>query len=215
MKLNIFIALAFATILSSCNSYNTQKAFDYGKIENGKYSNSYFGLEIEVPTDWVVQSKEETDNLTQMGKDIITSDNDQLKALIDASEINTANLLIVFKYEVGSAVMYNPNFVCLAENLKNAPGIKNGSDYLFHSRNLLKQTNLNYTHIDETSTKKTINNHDFYYMNVTLDVMGQPVQQVFYATIINNFCLCAITSYNDDEQRDELEKIVNSITIKG
>jgi len=214
MKLN-FIGLFILTVLiTSCNPSGKPKNFDYGHIENNKYLNSFFGLELSLPDNWIVQTKEQTENLTKIGKDFVAGDDKNLKAIINASEINSANLLAVFQYEVGAAVDYNPSFMLVAENLKNYPGIKTGSDYLFQSRKLLQQSQIHYSHLDDGFEKEIINNLEFYTMNCTIDYMGLSIKQRYYSTIINGFCLSEIISYTDDKQKSNLEKIIHSMNFK-
>ncbi|MCX6238486.1 MAG: hypothetical protein NTY07_13165 [Bacteroidia bacterium] len=99
----------------------------------------------------------------------------------------------------------------VAENLKNAPGIKNGSDYLFQSRKLLKQSQIQYDYIDEEFKKEIIDNQEFYLMNCSINYMGLNIKQKYYSTIQNGFCLSVIISFIDDEQKNVLEKIINSM----
>ena len=213
MKRNLnFIGIILLTVLTlSCNTNVKPKDFDYGKVENNKYLNSFFGFKMELPSDWEVQTKEQMENLAKMGKELVAGNDKNMKAIIKASEINSANLLAVFKYEVGAAVDYNPNLMLVAENLKNAPGIKTGSDYLFQTRRLLKQSQIQYDYIDEEFQKEVINNQEFYLMNASINYMGLSIKQVYYSTIQNGFCLSAIISFIDDEQKTDLEKVVNSM----
>tara|TARA_R110001592_G_C12921619_1_gene728559 strand:+ start:89 stop:742 length:654 start_codon:yes stop_codon:yes gene_type:complete len=208
----ILTGLVFLVVLTfSCNSNGKPKDFDYGHVEDSNYINSFFGLEIKLPSDWIVQTKEQTENLTKIGKDLVAGDDKTMKAVIKATEVNSANLLVIFKYEAGSAVNYNPNFTLVAESLQNAPGIKNGSDYLFQTRKLLKQSQLQYDSIDEEFTKEIINNQEFYLMNCSINYMGLNIKQKYFSTIQNGFCLSVIISFVDDEQKNELEKITGSI----
>jgi len=213
MKINIkFIGIVLLTVLIlSCNSNDKPKDFDYGKVENNKYHNSFFGIEIDLPPNWVVQTKEQTDKLTKMGQELVAGDDENMKALIKASEINSASLLGVFKYEVGAPVEYNPNFMLIAENLKNAPGIKTGSDYLFQSRKTLEQSQVKYDQIDQEFKREIINNQEFYLMNASINYMGLSIKQVYYSTIQNGFCLGIVISFIDDEQKMELDEIINSV----
>lgn len=213
-KMN-FIKLVLLTVLTiSCNSNSKTKDFDYGKVSDGKYLNSYFGFEIELPTDWVVQTKEQTEYIAKMGKDLIAGDDKNMKAAINAAEINSANLLAVFKYEVGSPVDYNPNLMLVAQNLKNTPGIKSGSDFLLQARKLLKQAQIQYDFIDEEFKKDIINNQEFYIMNCSQNFMGINIKQKCYSTIQDGFCLSAIVSFTDDEQKNDLENIINTMKFK-
>ncbi|MCH7774894.1 MAG: hypothetical protein IH784_10910 [Bacteroidetes bacterium] len=213
MKINLLGILFLTIITIGCNSHDKPKDFDYGRVENSKYINSFFDFEITLPPDWVIQNKEQTENLAEVGKDLVAGDDKNMKAILKASEINSATLLAVFQYEVGAAVEYNPKFMIVAENLKNAPGIKTGSDYLFHSRKLLKQSQIQYDYIDDEFKKEVINNQEFYLMNLSINYMGLNIKQVYYSTIQNGFSMSTIISFINDEQKNELEKVINSMTF--
>ncbi|MCD4773736.1 MAG: hypothetical protein K8R41_10185 [Bacteroidales bacterium] len=209
-KIKLLAILFISLFIFGCNSQNVE-GFDYGRVENNKYLNSFFDFEISIPPTWVVQTKEQTDNLVEVGENLIAGDDENMKAIIKASEINSANLLVVFKYEVGSPVEYNPSFVLIAENLKNAPGVKKGSDYLFHARKLLLQSQVQHDYIDEEFKKEIINNQEFYLMNSSINYAGFNIKQVYYTTIKNGFSVNAIITYVNEEQKNELEKVINSL----
>ena len=111
-------------------------------------------MEVSFNPNWIVQDKQAMNNLIERGKDVVTDDNDNLKSIVKASQVNTAYLLAVFKYEVGAAVEYNPSFMLVAENTKNCPGIKNGKDYLFHVKKLLEQPQMSYSFEKEVFEQK-------------------------------------------------------------
>lgn len=214
MKTPITAVLLLTILFSGCKVETTPDNFDYGKVEGHKYVNSYFDLEMDVPADWFVQSQEQMDNITKVGKDMVAGDDENMKAIVKASDVNTANLLGVFQHEYGSAVAFNPNFLVVAENVKAAPGIRTGSDYLFQSRRLLTQSQFQYDRIDESFEKETINGTDFYKMNAEVSLMGITIRQIYYSTILKGFSFNVIISYSSDEQKDALLKVINSMTFK-
>ena len=214
-KLNkVFTISIFLIFTISCSNNSKPKDFDYGKVENDRYVNSYFDLELNLPSHWIVQTKEQTENLSKRGKELIAGDNKNMKAVFKASEINTANLIAAFQYEVGSAVDYNPSFMLVAENLKGFPGIKTGSDYLFQTRKLMKQSQFQYDSIDDEFKKIIINNQEYYLMNTSVSYAGYTIRQEYYSTLKDGFCISAIISYNDDEQKSVLKKVINSMKFK-
>jgi hypothetical protein len=210
-KLNILLIILLSVAVSHCNSVKEPVNFDYGHVENHTYKNAFFKLSMDLPADWVVQSKEQVDKLQEGGREIIAGDNKNMKAILKASEVNSATLLSVFQYEVGSAVEYNPNITLVAENLKSFPGIKNGSDYLVQTSKLLKQSQLDYSYIDQTFKKINVDKHRFYVMNASINYMSLSINQTYYAGLFDRFCLGIILSYNSDEQKAELEKVVYSM----
>jgi hypothetical protein len=213
-KQNLLGFILLALLILCCNNKGLTQDFDYGQIENNKYYNSFFNFEMIIPTGWIVQSKEQTENLTKQGADLVAGDDKNMKSAIKASEINSASLLVIFKYEVGAAVEYNPSIMLISENLINAPGIKTGSDYLFHVRKMLKQSQVQYDYFDENFKKKTINGQDLFLMNASIEYMGLKIKQVYYSTIINGFSLGIIISFVGKEQQKEISKVINSIKFR-
>ena len=202
-------------VTSSFKNNNHSKNFDYGHVKKGVYFNDFFGFNIELPEDWVVQSKEQTENLANSGRKLVIGDNKNLKAIIEASEINTANLLIAFQYELGSPVDYNPSIMIIAENIKNAPGIKNGSDYLYQAKRLIQQTQLKYEYLSEKFDLEKINEVEFYKMNTRVNYLDLDIKQEYYSTVLNGFSLNFIISYISDDQKEVLISSINSLTFNN
>ena len=208
------IYLFSVTVLLSCSEQNNKlpNNFDFGKTENGSYKNDYFDMEVLFNPNWIVQDKQEMNNIAERGSDLITSDNENLKSILKASQVNTAYLLAVFKHEVGAAVEFNPSFMIVAENTKNFPGIKNGKDYLFHTKQLLKQTQIPYSFEKEVFEKK-IGDSLFHVMEARLDYMGKIVIQEYISTVNKGFSLSFIISYSTEEEKKELYEVINNIKI--
>jgi hypothetical protein len=211
MKINLLGFLLLTITAIGCKTQNKTNDFDYGHVENSKYVNSYFDFEITVPTGWIVQTKEQMDNLAKTGAELVAGDDSKLKAFVKVSEINTANLLAVYQYERGSAVEYNPSFMLVAENIINAPGIKTGSDYLFQSRKLLEQSQFKYDYIDKEFAKEIINGTEFYKMKAEINYMGLNIKQIYYSTIVDRFSFNVIISFINDQQKLDLLKPINSM----
>jgi hypothetical protein len=202
-------------ITNGCSNQDKPKDFDYGHVENNKYVNSFFNFEISIHPDWIVQTNEQMESMTKVGKELVAGDDSKMKALLKASEINTANLLSVFQFERGSAVEYNPSIVLIAENTKNFPGIKNGKDYLFQARKLLDQSQLKYDSIDKEFTKEVINGTDFYKMNANITYGGLNIRQIYYSTVSKEFSFNVIISFTNDRQKEDLLELVNSMKFKN
>jgi hypothetical protein len=215
MKFKLLGIFFLTVFMNSCNSQDKPKDFDYGRVENSKYVNSFFDFEITLPKDWIVQTKEQMEDLTKKGKAVVAGDDSKMKAVLKASEINSANLLSVFQFERGSAVEYNPSFTIVAENVRNSPGIKTGNEYLFQAKRLLEQSQLKYDYIDKEFSKEVINGTDFYKMNAEIKYMGLDIKQVYYVTIQKGFGFVVITSFINDQQKQDLLKSINSMKFKN
>lgn len=211
MKTKLLSIFLLTITVVGCNNQGKPVDFDYGHVENNKYVNSYFDFEMTIPTNWIIQTKDEMDHLAKTGTELFTGDNSKLKAVVKATEINTANLLVAFQYERGASVEYNPSLMLIAENIMNAPGIKTGSDYLFQSRKLLEQSQFKCDYIDKEFAKEMINGTEFYKMNTEINYMGLKIKQLYYSTIVDRFSFSVIISYIDDQQKLDLLKSINSM----
>jgi hypothetical protein len=150
----LIIALfAVIAIYSGCD----QKAADkigYGTLENGIYRNEYFNMTVTLPKDWYALDDESRKALMQKGKKMIAGQDKNLEAALDASELNNINLLVVYKYPPGTPVTFNPSLACVAEKVGHLPGIKTGSDYLYHAKKLMERSQLKYDFAENIYSEK-------------------------------------------------------------
>jgi len=204
----------FAVVLLTIAGCKQQpKNFDYGKIENGVYTNSYFDFEIPVPPNWVVQNKDQVQQLQKTGEELVSGNNKELGAKIKAANVTTAMLLTVFKNKTDAVTdKFNSSFIILSENLGGMP-IKKGSDYLAHAKEIMQQSNMSYQFAPDYSTEK-IGNKEFDRMDVSLNGQTGNVQQSYYSVIDKDFALSIIISYGDDQQKAELKNIIDKIKFK-
>jgi len=205
MKHTILAITLLISLLSSA-----QTAFDYGKVENNRYTNNFFNIQVTVPGDWVVQSKEQNEFLLESGKKIVSGDDANLKRALEASQVNSAMLLTVFKYELGSSVPYNPSFVLMVENVKMFPGVKTGANYLYGVRKILKSSAMADATIDEEFEKEVIDGVDFYKMNVQRELMGMSIRQTYYSTIKSGFALGFVITFDSEEHEKELKAFLKT-----
>lgn len=185
----------------------TQEAFELGTITTGHYHNAYFGLDIYFDPTWNVQEEEQLELMEQAGEELLVGDNETLKAALDAATINTAYLLTIFKYPLGTRVDYNPNFVALVENVSNFSDIETGANYLFHVQQLLAQTALEYQF--EEVYEQRVGTKIFHVLDLTAHHKGMDIQQSYWSTIEKGFCLSFILSYHSEQEKEELMAIVN------
>ena len=211
--IRILLLLCFA-VASLPSLAQISEEFDYGNLQEHTYSNDFFGFSLDIPPDWFIQNEEQIGKLMDIGREMVTGDDENMKAILKASEVNTATLLAVYQYEMGSPVDYNPNLVMVAENLSLAPGVKSGKDYLFHARKLLLQTQMPYTHVDTTFGERDFGSQEFGVMHATLSLMGMEIGQTYYCTVKNGFSLSLIVSWLGEEQKEAIDKVLSSLTFE-
>jgi hypothetical protein len=210
MRIFVFSLLLFAWV--RCKE--AEKNFDYGKIENGVYTNDYFDFNIPVPQNWDVRNDEQVQQLQKKGSGLISGNNKELEAKIDQADVNTVVLLTVFKNkEDTTAVKFNPSFILLCENLQGSPDIKKGKDYLDHAKYLMQQSKMPYQFTPEYFTEK-VGNKEFDRMDAVLDGQMGGIQQSYYSIIDKGYALSIIISFVDADQKIELKGIINKIKFK-
>ena len=210
------IAIVLTVVLFiQCSQNGKPDNFDYGSVNDEYvYTNSYFDCSLQLPKEWSIQSKEQRKEITDRGKDFVIGDNENLRSVVKASEINSANLLMAFEHELGTTVDFNPSISVIVENIKSFPGIKDGSDYLVQARRLMKQTQIEYDYLSENFKRKSINGEEFYLMEANLDLFGSKIKQVYCSTIKKGFSFNMIYSYATDEQKKVIEESINTLVFE-
>lgn len=204
-----------AVILFSCNDSNKiPENFDYGKVESNVYENNFFGLELPIPSDWNVQSKEQMQQIGEEGRKIIGEHNKELAEKIKASEVTSATLLSVFKYRDDTVTgQFNPSFGIIVENLGRS-GVGTAKGYLEQAKALMERSGITYHFAPEFTTQR-LGNKDFTLMELTARYKGDiDVDQLYYCCVEKKFAISLIASFGNDEQKAELLKILSNIHFK-
>ncbi|ASS48082.1 MAG: hypothetical protein A3D31_00665 [Candidatus Fluviicola riflensis] len=187
--------------------------FDYGKVENNVYSNSYFKCTMKVPKDWVIMNNEVAGKLQDKVVEKIGREHEDLKEVVDAGKINSANLLAISKFDPKTPTPSNPNFIIIAENITASPGVKTGRDYLISGRKLMQQAQINYEFLDEPK-EEFINGRSFYVMNMILHTGTADVRQRYYVTISKGFAFTIIEAYQNEKEDTFMHDYVYSIKFE-
>lgn len=213
-NLTFFYSLFLLIIIGACRPPQLKNIFDYGSVKDGLYINEFFGCSLNIPAGWAVQTREEMEQLQNLGKDMIAGKDKKLKRKLKTSEIRSANLITAFKYKLGTTVEFNPNISIVAENIKFSPGIKSGADYLNHSRELLKQSQFKYDSISARFDQVEFSGKVFSRMFTSVNYMGIPIKQEYYSTIVNGFSFNIVISYSNNEQREELLGMLETLKFE-
>ena len=109
---------------------------DAGSVTGTTYANKYFGLTLTIPTGWQVQDSTVKKQISEKGKEIVTSDDPAKKGELDRAADSTLNLLTVSQFPVGEPGRFNSMFLCGAEKIP--AGVKTDVDYMSALKNTLK-----------------------------------------------------------------------------
>jgi hypothetical protein len=211
MKNLILSIILIQLVLCTACTNKIPDNFDYGSVKGNTYKNKFFNNELKIPKGWHVASKEQNDAMKKRGEELVGAENESLKKMIKASEINTATLLTCFKYREDEFMEFNPSLIVIAENIQATPGIHSGSDYLKASTKTLKQLSINYTDIDTEYKKENFGGTDFYRMRTTVELPESKIYQTYYTAIVKNFSFNFICTFQTREDLREMEKVLKSL----
>ena len=209
----VFICLiASLFICSGCKKAPIEK-IGFGTLENSVYRNDYFNLSITLPSDWHALDDEARKDLMSQGRQLITGESKNLKAIVDASELNSVNLLSVFKHPLGSPIPYNPSLICVAEKVSHAPGIKRGSDYLYHMKKLIEMGQISYV-FSEDIYSQNIGGISFDVQDAEVNIGTIKVKQKYFAAIIKGYALGFVISFTTDEEEKGFQQILADVNFQ-
>jgi len=210
-----FCLVLMVSLINGAFLQAADDVFDYGKVEKGKYKNEFFSFEMKVHTDWHPLTKEQSDALMKTSIDVISQGSEVLGMALKASEVNYAQLLAVFRHEMGSPVEFNPSISIMVENLKQAPGVKTGADYLYHTKRALEATPFSYSFSNSSPERVSYAGMDFDAMTAYLSTTSNEIQQDYYCSVTKGFSICFILSYLDEDQGKALYEMFRSIKPLG
>jgi hypothetical protein len=204
--------MVIAWLLAGCG-HNGKSEIEFGTISNSVYTNSYFGMAVKIPADWSVQSQETQQREFKTGEKMLAGQDKNMDAAIKASELRVVNLFAISKFPKGTPVDYNPSLLSLAEDVHDMPGIKRGSDYQFHAKQLLQSGSIEVTFPKDIYTE-SVGGVDFDVMEAEMHVRGIVIRQKYYATIKQGYALCIIASFVTDDDEKFMKGILDTMTQK-
>ena len=212
---SICLSLLFLCVISCKNEEkkNLPENFDFGETKDNTYTNAYFGLTFDYPETWSTQSKHNIKAITDRGEKYLARESTKMGDILKASQINTAYLFSIFRYPIKEPKGYNASLSLIAENVGGNPGITRGRDYLFNSRELLKETPAGFKFEEDFDTK-TLGGETFDVMRAKATFGGYPVEQEFFCIVRYGFSLSFILSYTNEEEKAVLYKIIDSIDLE-
>jgi hypothetical protein len=205
------IGLLLFVLLLNCGD-QSEKAIDFGEHDSGLYTNEFFNLALNIPENWYNLSLEQRIEIMRKGGQIIAGEDKNLKAAINASDLESLNLLTAYAYPPGTPTTTNPGFMIIAEKIKRLPGIKRGKDYHYHTRKMIELSPVNAT-FGEDIYEVIIDGVPFDVIEFEIDVGNIKIMQKQYATIMKGYALVFAVIYQDDEGLYQLEEILQTISL--
>lgn len=213
MKQLLVILLAVSLIFSiGCTKKSGSDKVTLGETNNGVYTNDFFNLKINVPQDWYSPTKEEMDQIANVGNEAVAGDDEELKNQLDLAKEKTLNLLFVFKHPLDFLGGVNYNFMCIAENLGIAGiSVKTGDAYLDAAKELMKNAGLPYE-FSEYGTAD-IGGKSFTTMDAVVNLGDLTLTQRYHTAIIKGYAMNFVLSFTTEEEYNELKTILDSVKL--
>ena len=197
---------------TSTNSDTTTATenFDYGKIENGKYTNRFFNFQIDVPASWSVTNHDEMATMTEKGLDMMAGEEKQTEKMVEAARIASAQLLNISQFPINSDVEFNSNLIISVDDITEFPEIKNGKDYLEHTKETFVAMGLDLEIADEIS-EKIISNKTYHQMIVHIKLEQASFSQQYISIVDKGYIINYVLTYGNEAGKADLEKIIRSL----
>ncbi len=213
----VLIGLSAILFAASCGKSEEkvaeEKAVSFAaQGDDRKLRSSKFGITVTPPEGWHTMDFDQLNNLVDTGTDVVTAGQDDLRAMIEASEKNSYNLFAILQYESGAPVDENPNVMGMAENISAAPGVKRGKDYFFHAKKIMAQGNPTFV-FEEGYKTRMIGGVEFDQMDLTMEIVGISAKQSYYAAKYENFIVTVVQTYMSDEGKEATSGIIDTIEL--
>jgi hypothetical protein len=212
----LFAALALAAALSGCTP---AKPVTTGSFDGTAYANDYFGLTFRIPDGWSIATKDQMEEVFQVGAEMLGSDDKDAESKMELAKQKTLYLTYAMKYPYGYTDGYNDNVNVMCENLNLAASllIKTGADYIRAMEDQINgsdmaSSGIAYTFGEITSCE--INGTKFDTVDGTMDLSGFIIHQRMYCTLKNHYAILFAVSWMDDGSLEELQSIMDTVEFK-
>ena len=194
----------------ACSGGGPHEEPDVGGIENGIYTNRFFGFSLLLPADWAVADEDTEAIMWDAGQLAVSQEDPALSSTVDGAKERSHQLLTLTRFRPDTVREFNPNLMITAERITHLPGIQDGNDYLLHTARLLVGSPLEYT-VKRPAEPVDVGGHEFYRAEFRLNAAPMTIEQVHYATIDRGYALTIVLSASTPADVERLDAIVGAI----
>lgn len=200
-------------LLAACSDGNDATDARTEEVGDGVFRNEAFGMTVQKPDGWYAQSFDEMIQAHQMGANMLSGDDENMKASLESALESTLPLFTFFKKPPGTPGDFNPNVIASAENIDMySEGIKTGCDYLANMVKVLEQSQVQFE-VDGDCGTTDLNGQTFGVQSISMSAGSQTVNQRFLACRSGDHAIGIVQSYMTEKQRDEVNGVVDSLEI--
>jgi predicted RNA-binding Zn-ribbon protein involved in translation (DUF1610 family) len=186
---------------------------DSGTIKDSVYKNRYFGFEVTLPESWSPVDRDAQEKMTDMAGKMLAGNNRSLEGLLNASSEDAVSMFTVFKHPLGTPVPFNPSVVCMAQKVNHFPGIKKGSDYLYHLKTVLDTLDFGPISVEYSGSTNTeeLGGVDFDVLDLRVQIGNTAITQKHYARIMKGYVLSYTLTYQAWDDMEELDSCLETV----
>lgn len=181
--------------------------------DNVHFHNKKFGLSIKKPESWYAQNVEEAMQLSARGAQVISGDDKNLKAALEASLEASLPLFGFFEFPPGTPGKPNSNVGGVAENIAAFPGVKDGCDYLASMKQVIENSQMNMS-FGDSCQKEKISGSTFGYMNASIQMGNALINQRYWACKKGEHAIAIIQTFHNEEQEVATTDIIKTIDVQ-
>ncbi|MCL2743093.1 MAG: hypothetical protein FWE67_04510 [Planctomycetaceae bacterium] len=203
----------FRKISEDIHSRKIAANFDYGTWTGSTYTNKFFGFSITVPEDWYINEKEEVKAYVQTAREADYVDKDVMKKMSSVDDITNACLFYVTQYTEEETIdkgCSNPAFMLTALNHSGVSQEMIRAQYLDIFREQCKKAMPSTVFHPETT--KTIGSVEFTSLESEMDNQGITVYREHLICLKNNFILQFVIAWLEPSEKEQLDKIMSTLT---
>ncbi|MFM9279712.1 hypothetical protein [Paenibacillus jiagnxiensis] len=188
------------------------QTIDPGKVENGTYSNDYFGISLNFPEEWLVMDTEALNGVMEAGADTIHSDSTSKKKALERVQQRALNLFGASQFPMGESDT-NASIMVLAQRINGPRDNYSGADNLEAVKRGFMEAELPYEFGPITSA--AVGGKTFDVMKITADLDdNETVTEYTYTILLDDYIFNILTVSYDDESQAVVQKIIDSVTFK-
>ena len=208
--MKLLIALIAVILVPWLTIGQKVSAPDDASIKDHVYSNRFFNFTYTYPQNWVVHGEPTNQHLREVGKQRITTSGALTAEESDLALKNTFQLLTVFQHALGTpGLHFNPSVMVVAEDVRFAPGIKDGRTYFEYVRPLVQKSGGQLVQPQPIEMK--VSGRSYFRHDIILTVNGQQVHQAMVVGVEKGYILAFVFTSDDPSRVSDLVQSLNSV----
>jgi hypothetical protein len=205
----VFLSLS----LISCSDVDNKEVAWTTSDDGIHFSNEKFKMSISKPKSWYAQTVKELVATQHRGKVVMSGDDENFEAIVEASLKTSLPLFGFHEFTPGTPTTNNSSLMGVAENISALPGIKSGCDYLYHAKQLIKQSQVQMEFEDECLNQE-INGVNMSYFNSQMAVGTNVVKQKYMACLSGDYAIAVVHTVVNKENTSEIDEVLNTLKVQ-